>query len=101
MELACFNIKKILIFSQKEVFFIFSQMKPCTFQPQIKKIKKYIPRKFLILQETETRKYFSYFLKRKVSFYFRKQNFLSSKNEKTRPEKTSYISGKEIFQTRA
>ena len=79
MELACFNIKKILIFSQKEVFFIFSQMKPCTFQPQIKKIKKYIPRKFLILQETETPKIFFIFSQKKGFLLFQETELFELK----------------------
>ena len=53
MELSCSNIKKILIFSLKKAFlifsemelsdikiksiFIFSEMEPCTFLPKLKK----------------------------------------------------------------
>ena len=31
------NIKKILIFSQKKAFLIFSEMEPCTFQSKLEK----------------------------------------------------------------
>ena len=53
MELSCSKIKKILIFSQKKAFlifsemelsdikiksiFIFAEMEPCTFLPKLKK----------------------------------------------------------------
>ena len=33
------NPKKFLIFSLKKAFFIFSVMKPCTFQPKLEKQK--------------------------------------------------------------
>ena len=53
MELSSSNIKKMLIFSQKNVFLIFPEMEPCIFQPQAMKIKKSTCRKFLMFQETE------------------------------------------------
>ena len=37
MELSSSNIKKVPIFSQNKAFLIFPEMKPCTFQPKIKK----------------------------------------------------------------
>ena len=40
MELSSFNIKRILIFSQKKAFLIFPEMKPSTFHPKLKKQTK-------------------------------------------------------------
>ena len=36
-EFSCSDIKKILIFSQRKAFLIFSQMKLCTFHPKLEK----------------------------------------------------------------
>ena len=69
------NIKKILIFSQKKAFFIFPEMKSCTFQSKPEKWKKSIRRKFFILQETQTPKKFIFVSGNgnlKSSLYFRK-----------------------------
>ena len=82
MELSSSNIKKMLIFSQKNVFLIFPEMEPCIFQPQAMKIKKSTCRKFLIFQETKTPQNF---------LCFRKQNFLIFQEKEAL--KTSYISG--------
>ena len=69
MELFSFNKyqKKIYIFS-KESFFIFPGMEPCTFQPEIKKLKTTHSRKFLILQETKTSKKILIFQEIELSF---------------------------------
>ena len=65
-------------------------MKPCTFQPKIKKLKKSTPRKFLILQETENPKKFLIFSQQKLFLFFGKQKaFHISRTE------LSYVSGKE------
>ena len=64
-------------------------MKPCTFQSMIEKLKKKsTPRKFLILQETETPKKCLHFLKRKLFLYLRKR-----KRRNGNSKKASYISG--------
>ena len=41
---SCSNTKKIIIFSQKKAFLIFS-LEPCTFQPKVKKEKIIHPEK--------------------------------------------------------
>ena len=64
MELSSSNTKKIVIFPE---------MKPCTFQPKIKKLKKSTPRKFLILQETGNPKKFIIFSQKKLFLFFGKQ----------------------------
>ena len=61
MELFGSNIKKILIFSQKnKAFLIFLEMEPCTFQPKQKTPQKLFilsqKKAFLISHETETLK---------------------------------------------
>ena len=79
IKLGLSNIKKLIIFSQKEAFVIFPKMEPCTFQSKIEKQKKFTPRKFLMLQETKSPQNFLRFLKRKLFYisgnclYFRKQ----------------------------
>ena len=91
MELSGSNIKKILIFSEEKNFMIFLEIKPCTFQPKLEKLKKCTSRKFLkrnlflYFRKWKPWKNFLYFLKRKLFLYFRKQNFL--------------IFGKGIFRT--
>ena len=70
MELSSTNIKKILIFSQKKAFPIFSQVKPCIFHPKLKKQKKSTLEKFLILQESKTSKKFLVLSKKKAFLIF-------------------------------
>ena len=77
MKHSSFNIKKILVFSQKKAFFVFSQgkafiifpeMEPCTFQ------SKHNPsgEKFLYFRKWKLRKSFLYFLRRELVLYFGK-----------------------------
>ena len=105
MEVSSSNIKKILIFSQKKTFLMFSQKKAflifpkterCTFQSKLEKEKIIHPEKNSYISENRNPAKTSYiFLKRRLflcfrkseprknSLYFRKENFPSSKNEKT------------------
>ena len=85
MELSSPNTKKILIFLE---------MKPCIFQPKIKKLKTSTPRKFLILQETKNPKkclifsqkeLFLFFGKRKAFHISRKGTFLCFGKEYSDP----------------
>ena len=69
MELSSSNIKKILIFSQTKAFLIFPEMKHCTFQPKLKKLKRFTPRKFLMFQETEDFKKLLIFSQKKAFSY--------------------------------
>ena len=68
MELFSSNIKKKIYIFSKESFFIFPEMEPYTFQPEIKKLKTIHPRKFLILQETKTSKKILIFQEIELSF---------------------------------
>ena len=73
IKLGLSNIKKLIIFSQKEAFVIFPKMEPCTFQSKIEKQKKFTPRKFLMLQETKSPQNFLRFYISGNCLYFRKQ----------------------------
>ena len=77
------NIKKILIFSQKKAFFIFPEIKSCTFQPKPEKWKKSTRRKFFILQETQTPKKFILFQEMETlkAPYIPESNFQNSKSK--------------------
>ena len=81
-------LKKFLIFSY------ISGNGNLHFSIQAQEIKKAI-QPFLYFRKEKLRKNFLYFLKRKRS------NFQSSKNGKTQPWKTSYISRNETFQPQA
>ena len=106
MELSSYNIKKILIFSQKKGFLIFSQkkaflrfpeMEPCAFQPKLEQ-QKNPPIKISLFQETEAPKQLFIFSQKKPVLMFQ---------EKGIPKKffifyeTSYISGNRTLKPQA
>ena len=87
MELSSPNTKKIIIFLE---------MKPCTFQPKIKKLKTSTSRKFLILQETKNPKKILIFSQKKLFLFFGKRKvFHISRNG------IFLCFGKEIFRSLA
>ena len=94
IELSSSNVTKVLIFSQKNAFLIFSQMNSCTFQSKPKKWKKSMPRKIsYILWNRNLEKNFLYF-RNGTFLYFGKwnfwapslNNFLYFKRELAKPE---------------
>ena len=96
MELPGSNTEKFLIFSQKKVFIIFLEMEPCTFHGTLPKLDKWTKIRPETIFYTLILKSSYMFLKeslfycgkrkpRKNSLYFRKRNFLISRE-------TSYIS---------
>ena len=93
---------KFLIISQKKAFLLFLEIKLCTFQSKLKKLKKFTLRKFLkrklflYFRRLKPRENFLYFLKRKLFLHFRKRkprkkNFIFQETE------LSYISTWKLF----
>ena len=82
MERAGSKIRKFVTFSQKKAFLIFLETETCP--------------KLFIFQETELSNISGNKNPKKTS-YISGSNFQSSKNEKTRSEKISYISENGAF----
>ena len=82
MGLSNFNIKKILIFSQRKTFLIFPETEPCTSQPKPpKKTKKSTRNKFLVFPEMELSssniKRIHIFAQKKALIFSQKKAFLT------------------------
>ena len=73
MEVSSSNIKKIFIFSQKKAFSYISGNETLHLSAQAQRIKKSTPRKFVLLEETETLKTPLIFSSKKAVFMFREK----------------------------
>ena len=96
--------KIFLIFQEMELsdskiknFFIFPEMKSCTFKDQARKIKSTTLRKFLIFQELEI--FYIFYILRKLFLHFQKWNFPYFRKLKPH-KKNSHISGKRNLYSR-
>ena len=66
MELSSSNIKKIINFLERKLFLYFFQMKPCTFQPELKNITIHPKKISCASGKRNPEKTFYIFLKRKL-----------------------------------
>lgn len=88
MELSHYEIKKILIFSQKKAFLIFPEMEPCNFRSKLEKIKKILPEKISYISVNRKHE--------KIPCNFAKESFFNILGNEN-PEKSPYISRGKTF----